>query len=99
MEGITTTNRELDLGVVQQKSTTIKVISMQPKPVLAVRTSCGCTTARAKDNQMVVTYKAPDFPKHLSILGKTMMEAQKTITVVYKGGEKEIITLKATIVP
>lgn len=89
----------VDLGIIQQKSTTLKTLKLKDAPLLRIRTSCGCTSARMKDNQLLITYHAPEFPKHLSLLGKTMMEVQKEVTVHYRGEDKEIYKLKATIVP
>lgn len=90
--------RILDLGVVLQKSTTIRATKLE-KPTLRISTSCGCTAAKARDGQLIVTFTASEFPRYKTVLGETQMPVEKKITVLYQDDTKEVITLKAIVIP
>ena len=90
--------RELDLGRVLQKSTTIRSTKLE-KPTLRISTSCGCTAAKARDGQLIVTYTAPDYPRYKIVLDEMQMPIEKKVTILYQDDTKEIITLKAIVIP
>lgn len=88
----------IDLGTVAEKSATLRAIKLE-QPTKKISTSCGCTAARAQNGQLLITFNAPEFPKHLKILGNTHMDSLKQVTVVYTTDEKEVFELRAKITP
>jgi len=67
------------------------------KPVFKITSSCGCTTTKTKDGQLLITYNAPEFPAYLRVKGDTEMLISKQITILYKDMTKEIVHLNAKV--
>ena len=68
----------------------------------ALQISCGCTKPEVLEEEgtykIKATYTAKPVPKHLKKDGKTSYDSKIRITVYYKNGETDVLTLSAKVV-
>ena len=71
--------------------------SLTSLEVKNISSSCGCTspTYDAGKKELVVKYTPNPIPVHLRTLG--FYNSVKTITVYYKDGTRDVLTLKAKV--
>ena len=56
-----------------------------------ITSSCGCSQGRISGNNVVVSYKPGDIPKHLTSAGLNSYNTSKTIRVHYNNGETDVL--------
>lgn len=65
-----------------------------PQSIL-LKSSCGCSTPKLVDGQVVVNYTPGSVPRHLIQQG--FYKTKKSITVIYEDDTKDILEIFATI--
>lgn len=63
-----------------------------------MKPSCGCTTGKWDTNTLLVSTKIKDFPEQLIKSKRFYQVIQNTVTVWFKDGTSEILTLYATFI-
>lgn len=92
-------SRHLDLGVVRtNKKVTINFYAKEELNVVNMTASCGCTKPKwiAEEKRLEVIYNPGSVPMHLRHTGK--FSTNKSITIWYADGNKDVLTFSALIV-
>ena len=55
-----------------------------------IKPSCGCNVPKIKNNKLYISYTPSEIPYHL--LERGYYEINKTISVIYKNGEIDILS-------
>lgn len=99
MESANFTNIDFPLGEVRQNTTYHVVFGKKPdgKVVSSLSGTCGCTSIDNNDGYVAVQYKTAEIPVELVKQGVNEMPQEKTITVTFKDGSTETLTITATI--
>lgn len=90
--------RIIDLGTLHintEKSFSFESITSLVD-VQSITSSCSCTTLKYDSNVIIGKFKTGSFPKHLQ--DKDSYTTNKFITVTYKSGLKDVLTITAKIV-
>lgn len=91
-------NKKINLKeVTEGKKQTIIFEALEPLDISTLTSSCGCTTPvyNKEKNQVKVQFTPGSIPAHLKYLGQ--YSTTKTVTVWYKDGSHEVLTIKATV--
>lgn len=82
----------VDMGDVKRKTERkVLFLALPNIPDIAKITgSCGCTDVKMKDRILTATYKAGEIPNHITA---DTQPIKVYITVAYKDGTQEILTL------
>ena len=59
--------------------------------VSTVTSPCGCSSGHVSDNDVIVSFKPGDIPRHLAQAGLTTYRVSKTLRVFYQSGEYDLL--------
>ena len=86
-------NTNINIGTVkpyQRTYITFKCLESL-EDVATITSSCGCSQGHVSGNNVIVSYKPGDVPKHMASSGLDSYNTSKTIRVHYINGETDVL--------
>ena len=86
-------NTNIDIGTVkpyQRTYVTFKCLESL-EDVATITSSCGCSQGHVSGNNVIVSFKPGDVPKHMTSSGRNSYNTSKTIRVHYTNGETDVL--------